>query len=125
MSNQVVNVMRRGDEGFIERTSNRGRPDTVSPVMNPVLVQMLEELEDGECEIQLVPGDPFTVNQIRNWSYKGMVLIPDDMDLVISGGNDGQNIGVKLVQRERIGVKKVRAVEAFDKAELRKSLGAL
>ena len=93
----ALTVLRPGDTGFVERLVVRGRTDQVSPVLNPVLQQMIN---DGETEMQLLAGKPFTVNQVRNWSYKAITLLPTGKRLAISGGTEGKNIGVTIVDRK-------------------------
>lgn len=101
-----VKVLLPGQEGYNDQLVKRGKVDHVSPVMDPILKQVIES---GEDQFQMVTGDPFGVNQIRNWSYKAVALpfFPEGKKLSISGGFDGKNIGIKIVD-----VKEKKAAKA-------------
>lgn len=93
-----LGIIRPGDESFQQRTSR----DKISPVLDPLLQRMIDGEE--EATIQLVPGEPFSVAQIRNWysqtrqdgtSVRDTLEQENGKRLKIGGGDD-ENTNIKL-----------------------------
>lgn len=92
-----LNVIKPGDEGYIENVNVRGKADVVSPELNPIIEEMLE---NGEVEIQLPDGDPFSVSQIRYWAPKATgKLLPEGKRISVAGGK-GKNISISIVDEK-------------------------
>lgn len=76
-------------------SGRKGRPDTVSPVMTPMLKDFLGQ---GLYEFQMEDGKPYTVYQIRTWANKLMKsgALPDEIKRVVVGGGKGSNISIRV-----------------------------
>ena len=92
-----VPIITEDDESFDGSVGHRGLPDVTSPVMNPLVEDMLEK---GTTTLQLVPGDPFSVSQLRYWQPRGQALLPEGKHLKIAGGVNGRNISVTIEDAE-------------------------
>lgn len=104
-----VPVITEDDDTFDESVGHRGLPDVTSPVMNPLIEDMLEK---GTETIQLVPGDPFSVSQLRYWQPRGQALLPEGKHLKIAGGVNGKNISVSIEDAEgSVTVTETKATE--------------
>jgi hypothetical protein len=86
-------LIEEGDEGFDVSVGKRGLPDVVSPVMNTLVEEMLS---DGRTIVQLKPGDPFTIAQLRYWQPKGTAMCPEGKRVGVSGGANGRNISIQI-----------------------------
>lgn len=90
-----LQVILPGDDGYMPSVSNRGKPDVVSPKLDPVLDSVISQ---GGTEFQL-PGDgEFTVLQVRHWATKQPTRV--GVALSVSGGTSGKNISVKVKDAE-------------------------
>lgn len=86
-----IEVILPGDDGYMASVSGRGKPDVVSPVLDPVLDKVVES---GINEFQLPAEGQFTVLQVRHWATKQPTRI--GLALSVSGGTNGKNIHVKV-----------------------------
>ena len=76
-------------------SGRKGRPDTVSPVLTPMLKEILGK---GLYEFQMEDKNPYTVYQVRTWATKLMKsgALPDEIKRVVVGGGKGTNISVRV-----------------------------
>lgn len=96
MTDQQIQLIQPHDEGYDSTLGVRGKPDVTSPILNPLIEEMLA---NDESEVQLPDGQPFTVAQVRYWQPRGSALLPSNKRISVAGGN-GKNIRIAIVDRK-------------------------
>lgn len=92
----MVKVMMPGDKGYEKLKTNRmGKPDVVSPELDPLLEELLKS---DATSMQFTEGDPFTEAQFRYWAQrlpeKG--IVPEDKHVRISCSKDQGLVEVSI-----------------------------
>lgn len=94
-----VKTIKPGQKGYKEiQTHHKGKPDVVSPEMNPII----EEMEkNGETTRQLIEGDPFTISQIRYWAPRGSAVLPEGKRIRVGSHDEDGVINITIVEDKR------------------------
>lgn len=82
-------------------SGRQGRPDRVSPILTPMLKDVLDR---GLTEFQIPDGDPFTIYQVRGWAKRLSVsgALPDGVRKISVGGGRGSNIAIRLTGKKKV-----------------------
>lgn len=83
------------DPDYQPSSGRQGRPDLVSPQLNPLFLQLVAK---GHKSVQIPDMDPFSVYQVRGWAKRLNTsnFLPSSVERITVGGGLGENITITI-----------------------------